>query len=137
MPQTPLDEVFVAGAVSHAYSLHPSNYAIEGYAEPVMDLMLGAEEAMPDEYQRTEESFLTDWGPEVTANAPFRGWGTVKRAVVAYAVLFFVVSPLLFFPANPSSGGSVVNVVTHFGGFFVGYVATGVAVYADSHFGHE
>lgn len=67
-----LDDVFVADAVTHAYNLHPSNYAIERYAEPVIDLMWGAEEAMPDEYQRTEETFLTDWGPEVTADMLFR-----------------------------------------------------------------
>lgn len=68
----PLDEVFVADAVTHAYNLDPANYAIERYAEPVVDLMLGAEEAMPQAYRRTEESFLTDWGPEVTANLLFR-----------------------------------------------------------------
>ncbi|WP_247008754.1 amidohydrolase family protein [Halorientalis litorea] len=67
-----LDDVFVADAVSHAYNLHPSNYAIERYAEPVVDLMLGAEAAMPEQYRRTEESFLTDWDPSVTANMLFR-----------------------------------------------------------------
>lgn len=67
-----LDDVFVADAVSHAYNLHPSNYAIERYAEPVIDLMWGAEEAMPDEYQRTKETFLTDWAPEVTTDMLFR-----------------------------------------------------------------
>jgi hypothetical protein len=69
---TSLDEVFVADAVSHAYNLHPSNYAIERYAEPVIDLMLGAEQAMPETHRRTEETFLTDWSPEVTANMLFR-----------------------------------------------------------------
>ena len=67
-----LDDVFVADAVTHAYNLHPSNYAIERYADPVIDLMLGAERAMPDDYERTEETFLTDWGPEVTAEMLFR-----------------------------------------------------------------
>jgi predicted TIM-barrel fold metal-dependent hydrolase len=69
---TSLDDVFVADAVTHAYNLAPSNYAIERYAEPVVDLMLGAEAAMPDAYRRTEESFLTDWAPQVTANMLFR-----------------------------------------------------------------
>ncbi|WP_336000004.1 amidohydrolase family protein [Halorientalis halophila] len=69
---TSLDDVFVADAVSHAYNLHPSNYAIERYAQPVVDLMTGVEKAMPEGYQRTEESFLTDWDPEVTANMLFR-----------------------------------------------------------------
>ncbi|SEN02362.1 hypothetical protein SAMN05216388_1001180 [Halorientalis persicus] len=69
---TSLDDVFVADAVSHAYNLHPSNYAIERYAQPVVDLMTGQEKAMPDGYQRTEESFLTDWDPQVTANMLFR-----------------------------------------------------------------
>ena len=67
-----LDDVFVADAVSHAYNLHPSNYAVERYAESVVDLMLGAEAAMPEQYRRTEESFLTDWDPSVTANMLFR-----------------------------------------------------------------
>jgi len=67
-----LDEVFVADAVSHAYNLHPSNYAIEQYADPVIDLMLGAERAMPDQYHRTEETFLTDWDSRVTSNVLFR-----------------------------------------------------------------
>lgn len=67
-----LNDVFIADAVSHAYNLHPSNYAIERYAESVIDLMTGAEKAMPDKYRRTEESFLTDWGTEVTSNTLFR-----------------------------------------------------------------
>ncbi|MDZ7688989.1 MAG: amidohydrolase family protein [Halobacteriales archaeon] len=67
-----LDDVFVADAVTHAYNLHPSNYAIERYADPVINLMLGAERAMPDEYERTEETFLTDWAPKVTTDMLFR-----------------------------------------------------------------
>jgi len=67
-----LDDVFVADAVAHAYNLHPSNYAIADYAEPVIDLMLGAEAAMPAGYRRTQETFLTDWAPSITANMLFR-----------------------------------------------------------------
>lgn len=36
----------------------------------------------------------------------------------------FFVSPFLLFPANPASDGSLVNVVTHFGGFAVEYGVT-------------
>jgi predicted TIM-barrel fold metal-dependent hydrolase len=68
---TTLDDVFVADAVTHAYNLHESNYAIEHHAEQVVNLMLGAEKAMPPEYRRTEESFLTDWDSEVTTNVLF------------------------------------------------------------------
>jgi predicted TIM-barrel fold metal-dependent hydrolase len=67
-----LDDVFVADAVTHAYNLHPSNYAIEEHAESVIKLMLGVEKAMPDEYQRTEDTFLTDWDSDVTTNMLFR-----------------------------------------------------------------
>jgi len=49
------DDVFVADAVAHAYNLPPSNYAVERYAEPVIDRMLGVERSMPGEYRRTEE----------------------------------------------------------------------------------
>jgi predicted TIM-barrel fold metal-dependent hydrolase len=67
-----LDDVFVADAVTHAYNLHPSNYAIEEHAQQVVNLMLGVEKAMPDEYQRTEDTFLTDWDSEITTNMLFR-----------------------------------------------------------------
>ena len=67
-----LDDVFVADAVTHAYNLHPSNYAIEEHAQSVIDLMLGVEKAMPEKYQRTEETFLTDWDSTVTSNMLFR-----------------------------------------------------------------
>ena len=66
------EDVFVADAVTHAYNLHPSNYRYEEFAEPVVDLILGAEKAMPDGYRRTEDSLLTDWDPEVTTNLLFR-----------------------------------------------------------------
>jgi hypothetical protein len=66
-----LDDVVVADAVTHAYNLHPSNHAVERYAEPVIDLMLGAERAMPDAYRRTEETFLTDWPADVTTSVLF------------------------------------------------------------------
>jgi predicted TIM-barrel fold metal-dependent hydrolase len=69
---TSLDDVFVADAVSHAYNLHPSNYALPEYADPVINLMKGAEKAMPPEYRRTDETFLTDWESEVTSNVLFR-----------------------------------------------------------------
>jgi predicted TIM-barrel fold metal-dependent hydrolase len=66
------EDVFVADAVTHAYNLHPSNYRYEEFAQPVVDLMLGAEKAMPEPYRRTEESLLTDWDPEITTNLLFR-----------------------------------------------------------------
>jgi len=51
----------------------------------------------------------------------FQNWSIWKQALVVYSVLFFLVSPVLLFPANPVQGDTVVNLVTHFGGFFVGY----------------
>jgi hypothetical protein len=52
----------------------------------------------------------------------FYEWNSWKSSIFMYAALFFVVSPVLLFPSNPASGSSLVNVVTHFGGFAVGYV---------------
>jgi predicted TIM-barrel fold metal-dependent hydrolase len=66
------DDVFVADAVTHAYNLHPSNYRYEEFAQPVVDLILGAEKAMPERYRRTDETMLTDWAPDVTADMLFR-----------------------------------------------------------------
>jgi len=59
---------------------------------------------------------------DVGAREEFQDWTLPKQALVVYAVLFFLVSPVLLFPANPVQGDTVVNLVTHFGGFFVGYV---------------
>jgi hypothetical protein len=67
-----LDDVFVADAVTHAYNLAPSNYRYEKYAEQVCEMMLGVEMAAPPAYQRTPETFLTDWRSEVTTNLLFR-----------------------------------------------------------------
>jgi len=52
----------------------------------------------------------------------FAGWSISKQALVIYAVLLFLISPVILFPANPAQGGTVVNLVTHFGGFFIGYL---------------
>jgi membrane associated rhomboid family serine protease len=61
---------------------------------------------------------------EVEERRAFAEMDRWKFSVVAYAALFFVVSPFLLFPANPASGGQVTNVVTHFGGFAMGYAAS-------------
>lgn len=62
------------------------------------------------------------WRLDVEARQEFQGWSVWKQALVVYTVLFFLVSPIFLFPANPAQGGAVVNLVAHFGGFFVGYV---------------
>ena len=52
----------------------------------------------------------------------FAGWSILKQALVIYTVLFFLVSPVILFPAEPAQGDTVVNLVAHFGGFFLGYI---------------
>jgi hypothetical protein len=61
------------------------------------------------------------WKLDAEERGRFWEWNFWKRSLIMYAALFFVVSPVLLFPSNPTSGGSLVNVVTHFGGFAVGY----------------
>lgn len=67
-----LDDVFVVDAVSHAYNLHPSNYAYEKYARQIVRMSLGLEKAMPAEYRRTKETFVSDWDTRNTTNMLFR-----------------------------------------------------------------
>lgn len=69
---TSLDDVFVADAVSHAYNLHPSNYAQEKYAQQIVQLSLGIEQSMPGSHRRTQETFCTDWDTQTTTNMLFR-----------------------------------------------------------------
>jgi membrane associated rhomboid family serine protease len=64
---------------------------------------------------------------DVGAREEFQDWTLPKQALVVYAVLFFLVSPVILFPANPAQGDTVVNLVTHFGGFFMGYIITTVS----------
>jgi hypothetical protein len=64
------------------------------------------------------------WKLDAEERGRFWEWNFWKRSLVMYAALFFVVSPVLLFPSNPASGGSLVNVVTHFSGFAVGYGIT-------------
>jgi len=68
---TNLSDVFVADAVSHAYNLEPSNYAVEKYADQAVRITIGTEDVMPREYRRTKESLLTDWPARDTANVLF------------------------------------------------------------------
>jgi hypothetical protein len=68
---TELDEVFVADAVSHAYNLHPANYAVDRFAETVAEVAWRLEESMPPAYRRTKDSFVSNWPAEDTANALF------------------------------------------------------------------
>lgn len=67
----------------------------------------------------------------------FGGWRFPKQALVVYSVLFFLVSPVLLFPANPVQGDTVVNLVTHFGGFFVGYLVGAADAYLYELFSSE
>jgi len=69
---TKLSDVFVADAVSHAYNLAPSNYAIEKYADQAVRITIGTEDVMPTEYRRTKESLLRDWAVEETASVLFQ-----------------------------------------------------------------
>jgi hypothetical protein len=62
------------------------------------------------------------WRLDVGARQEFQNWSVWKQVLVVYSVLLFLVSPVLLFPANPVQGNTVVNLVTHFGGFFVGYI---------------
>jgi len=66
---------------------------------------------------------------DVGERRQFQNWSVWKQALVVYSVLLFLVSPVLLFPANPVQGDTVVNLVTHFGGFFVGYVVVGEGIY--------
>jgi hypothetical protein len=66
-----LDEVFVADAVSHAYNLHPANYAVERFAETVVEHSFALEQAMPPAYRRTRESFVSNWPASDTAAVLF------------------------------------------------------------------
>lgn len=69
---TSLDDVFVADAVCHAYDQTEANYRVPEYAAQVVQIGVGLENAMPDGYARTEETFLSDWAIENTENALFR-----------------------------------------------------------------
>jgi len=68
------------------------------------------------------------WRFDTDDRRDFAGWSVPRQALVVYSVLFFLVSPVLLLPANPTQGDTVVNLVTHFGGFFMGYVLGGVGV---------
>lgn len=66
------DDVFVLDAVTHAYNLDESNYAIEPYADMVSEMiynnwMAGA----PEEYTLPMETYLRDWDVEETADMLF------------------------------------------------------------------
>lgn len=67
-----LEDVFIADAVTHAYNQDPSNHRVPRYAEMVDQIGVGLEMSMPDEYMRTEDSFLSDWPAEDTENVLFR-----------------------------------------------------------------
>ena len=71
------------------------------------------------------------WRLDLSARQEFQKWTVWKQALVVYASLFFLVSPVLLFPANPVQGDTVVNLVTHFGGFFVGYITVIGAIYVQ------
>jgi hypothetical protein len=68
------------------------------------------------------------WKLDTEERQRFYEWTGWKRSIFMYATLFFIVSPILLFPTNPASGNSLVNVVTHFGGFAVGYVIINLSV---------
>lgn len=68
---TTLDEVFVADAVSHAYNLLPSNYAVDRFAEKVVEHSFALEQSMPEPYRRTRETFVSNWSVDDTANVTF------------------------------------------------------------------
>ncbi|AHF99623.1 amidohydrolase [Halostagnicola larsenii XH-48] len=67
-----LDDVFVVDAVSHAYNQAESNFRVPRYAEQVADIGVGLEDAMPEGYKRTPETFLSDWPVEYTEDVLFR-----------------------------------------------------------------
>ena len=67
-----LDDVFVADAVSHAYNLTSSNFRVDRYAQKIVDMTVGLERSMPERYRRTEETLVSDWDVEATANTLFR-----------------------------------------------------------------
>lgn len=68
----PLDEVFVADAVSHSYNLAESNFRVPEHARGVAENGVGLEMSMPEGYSRTRETFLSDWRVEDTENVLFR-----------------------------------------------------------------
>lgn len=67
-----LDTVFIADAVTHSYNQAASNHRVPRYAEQIDQIGMGLESAMPEEYVRTEETFLSDWPIEDTENVLFR-----------------------------------------------------------------
>ena len=70
---TPLEDVFVVDAVSHAYNLSPSNYRIPEQAGQIADGFTSTmEETGPPAFRRTSESVRRDWDVEETANLLFR-----------------------------------------------------------------
>jgi hypothetical protein len=69
---TTLDDVFVADAVTHAYNLSESNWALERHARQATERNYSLERSFPPAYRRTEETFLSDWPTEATSNVLFR-----------------------------------------------------------------
>lgn len=67
-----LSDVFVVDAVSHAYNHAESNIRVERYANQIREMGWRVEQAMPPGYQRTRESFHSDWAIENTENVLFR-----------------------------------------------------------------
>lgn len=68
---TTLDDVMVVDAVSHAYNLLPSNYVVDRFAEKVVEHSYATERSMPEPYQRTKESFVSNWTVDDTAGVSF------------------------------------------------------------------
>ena len=67
-----LDDVFVADAVTHSYNQAESNFRVPRYAEQINQIGMGLEQAMPEGYARTAETFLSNWPIEDTENVLFR-----------------------------------------------------------------
>lgn len=67
-----LNDAFVIDAVTHAYNVHPSNYALPEGAGPITEMVYGLTLTMGPAYSLPEDQWKVDWDVEDVAALLFR-----------------------------------------------------------------